>query len=305
MDLLSAMRSFRRIVELGSFSRASEDLSLSPAGLSKQIRLLEEHLGTVLLHRTTRRMSLTDPGSLYFAECCRILDQLEDLERNISESATAISGRLRVNVPISFGLLVVSPLLPDFIAAHPELKIDLVLSDQLLDVVGAGFDISIRIRPELQDSSLVARRLADAEQIICASPAYLARRGTPTLTEELHQHDCLIYSLSDNPATWRLTGPGGGTAVTVEPRISANNSLILRDLLVAGAGIGSLPSFVANPSLRSGALVRILRDHRLPTRHVYAVYPTSRHLLRKVRVFVDYLAEAFAREPCGSFAPGE
>ncbi len=305
MDLLSAMRSFRRVVELGSFSRASEDLSLSPAGLSKQIRMLEEHLGTVLLHRTTRRMSLTEPGSLYFTECCRILDQLEELECNLSERATAISGRLRVNVPISFGLLVVSPLLPNFIAAHPELKVDLILSDQLLDVVGAGFDISIRIRPELQDSSLVARRLANAEQIICASPAYLARRGTPALADDLHQHDCLIYSLSDNPATWRLTGPGGGAAITIEPRISANNSLMLRDLLVAGVGIGSLPTFVANPSLRSGALVRILEEQRLPTRHVYAVYPTSRHLLRKVRVFVDYLAEAFTREPCASFTPGE
>ncbi len=291
------MRSFRRVVELGSFSRASEDLSLSPAGLSKQIRLLEEHLGTVLLHRTTRRMSLTETGSLYFSECCRILDQLQELERNVSNSATALSGRIRVNAPVSFGLMVLSPLLPNFMAAHPELKVDLVLSDQLLDIIGAGFDILIRVRPELQDSSLVARRLADVDQLICASPAYLARRGTPKAAEDLNQHDCLIYSLSDSPATWRLTGPGGGTPVTVESRISANNSLILRDLLVAGVGIGSLPSFVAGPSLRSGELVRVLGDHRLPTRHVYAVYPTSRHLLRKVRVFVDHLAEALAGVP--------
>ena len=192
MDLLSTMRSFRRVVELGSFSRASEDLSLSPAGLSKQIRLLEEHLGTVLLHRTTRRMSQTETGSLYFSECCRILDQLQELERNVSDSATALSGRIRVNAPVSFGLMVLSPLLPNFMAAHPELKVDLVLSDQLLDIVGAGFDISIRVRPELQDSSLVARRLADVDQLICASPAYLARRGTPKAVDDLNQHDGLI-----------------------------------------------------------------------------------------------------------------
>jgi DNA-binding transcriptional LysR family regulator len=281
MDLLAAMRSFRRVVELGSFSRAAEDLSLSPAGLSKQIRQLEEHLGAVLIQRTTRRMSLTEAGGTYFAECCRLLDGLQELERSVSENATEVTGRLRVNAPVSFGLTVLSPLLPAFLDAYPKLKLDLTLSDQLLDVVGAGFDVSIRVRAELADSSLVARRLADVEQVLCASPAYLERNGTPVTLDDLHQHACLAYSLADQPATWRLDGPEGAVSVAVQARVSANNSLMLRDLLVAGAGVGALPSFLAEPHIERGSLVRVLAEYRFPARHVFAIYPTARHLQRR------------------------
>jgi DNA-binding transcriptional LysR family regulator len=290
MDLLAAMRSFRRVVELGSFSRAAEDLALSPAGLSKQVRQLEEHLGAVLIQRTTRRMSLTETGSRYFAECCRLLDGLHELERSVSETATEVTGRLRVNAPVSFGLTVLSPLLPAFLASHPKLKIDLTLNDQLLDMVGAGFDVSIRVRAELADSSLVARRLADLEQVICASPTYLTERGTPMQMDDLHQHTCLAYTLADSPTLWTLNGPDGPISIAVQARITANNSLMLRDLLVAGAGVGTLPSFLAYPCIERGELVPVLSDYKFPTRHVFAVYPTARHLQRKVRAFVDFLS---------------
>jgi DNA-binding transcriptional LysR family regulator len=300
MDLLAAMRSFRRVVELGSFSRAAEDLALSPAGLSKQVRQLEEHLGAVLIQRTTRRMSLTEAGSTYFAECCRLLDQLQDLERSVSESASEVTGRLRVNAPLSFGLMVLSPLLASFLERHPRLKVDLSLSDQLVDVVGAGFDVSIRVRHELSESSLVARRLANLEQMLCASPAYLRVHGTPANADELHQHTCLAYTLADQPATWTLNGPDGAISVAVQARVSVNNSLMLRDLLVAGVGIGALPSFVAKPCIESGDLVRLLPDHSFPQRHVFAVYPTTRHLQRKVRAFVDFLANALDDELLGA-----
>jgi DNA-binding transcriptional LysR family regulator len=295
MDLLTAMRAFRRVVELGSFSRAAEDLGLSPAGLSKQVRHLEEHLGAVLIQRTTRRMSLTEAGGLYFAECCRLLDGLQELERSVSETATEITGRLRVNAPVSFGLTVLSPRLPAFIAAHPKLKVDLTFSDQILDPVGAGFDVSIRVRAELADSSLVARRLADVEQVICASPAYLKAIGTPVTIDDLHQHTCLAYALADQPTTWKLDGPDGVVSFALQARIVANNSLALRDLLLGGIGIGALPSFLAAPCMARGELVRLLPDYRFPTRHVFAVYPTTRHLQRKVRAFVDFLSEALGR----------
>ncbi len=291
MDRLEAMRSFRRVVELGSFVKASEDLGLSPAGLSKQVKLLEEHLGVVLLHRTTRTMSLSETGSSYFAECCRILDSIDELERGVSDRSAELIGRLRVNAPLSFGLTILSPILPKFVAAHPKLAVDLTLDDRLLDPINAGFDISIRVRADLADSSLVARRISDVSQVICAAPTYLESCGMPTSLDDLRGHACLSYSLADPPGNWRLIGPDGPVSIAVPTRLSANSSIMLRDMLLAGLGIGSLPSFLANPLLESGALIRLLEDYRFPERHVFALYPTGRHLQRKVRSFIDFLAE--------------
>ncbi len=290
MDQLGAMRSFRRVIERGSFSRAADELGLSSAGLGKQIRWLEERLGTVLIQRTTRRMGLTETGRAYYEECCRLLDELDEVERSITADAAHVSGRLRVNAPLSFGLTVLSPILPAFMAIHPDLKIDLTLSDHLLDVVGSGFDVSIRVRSELADSSLIARKLADVEQVICASPTYIEKRGEPLALDDLHRHDCLTYTLADSPGTWHLKGPRGEASIAIPARFSANNSMMLRDMLLAGMGIGALPSFIARPQVDSGALVPVLKDHVFSQRHVYAIYPTSRHLQRKVRVFLDFLA---------------
>ncbi|WP_198411894.1 LysR family transcriptional regulator [Microvirga flavescens] len=284
------MRSFRRVIERASFSRAAEDLGLSSAGLGKQIRWLEERLGAVLIQRTTRRMGLTETGRAYYEECCRLLDELDEVERSIATDARHVSGRLQVNAPLSFGLTVLSPILPDFMAQYPDLKIDLTLSDHLLDVVAAGFDISIRIRSELADSSLIARKLADVEQITCAAPAYLEKRGAPLTLDDLHRHDCLAYTLADNPGAWHVNGPKGEASIAIPARLSANNSIMLRDMIVAGMGIGALPSFIAKPEIDRGALMPVLADHTFPRRHVYAVYPTNRHLQNKVRVFLDFLA---------------
>jgi DNA-binding transcriptional LysR family regulator len=294
MDHLGAMRSFRRAIEKGSFSRAAEELGLSSAGLGKQIRWLEERLGTVLIQRTTRRMGLTETGKAYYEECCRLLDELDEVERGIAEGAKHVAGRLRINAPLSFGLTVLSPIMPHFMAAYPDLKVDLTLSDHLLDMVEAGFDISIRVRSELTSSSLIARRLAEIDQVICASPAYLERRGMPRSLAELHDHDCLAYTLADNPGSWHLRGPDGEISITIPSKLSANNSIMLRDMMLNGMGIGALPSFIAKQFLESGELVPVLPDHTFPQRHVYAVYPTGRHLQRKVRAFLDFLADNLA-----------
>lgn len=295
MGRLEAMRSFRRVVERGSFAKAADDLGLSPAGLSKQIRLLEAHLGIVLLNRTTRSMSLSEAGAIYFRECCRLLDEIDELDENLSSESTSLGGRLKVNAPLSFALTVISPLMPKFLATFPDLNIDFVLDDHLLDMVGAGFDVSIRIRSGLPDSSLVARRLMDIEQFICASPKYLAINGTPTCIGTISQHECLSYSLADYPEHWYLNGPEGEMAIEIPVRISVNNSLLLRDMLTAGLGIGTLPSFLAKPLLANGTLIALLPEYRLPIRHVFAVYPSGRHLTRKVRAFINLLAEAL---PC-------
>lgn len=279
MDTFTLMRSFRRIVELGGLGKAAEDLDLSAAGLSKQLRTLEAHLGTVLLQRTTRRMSLTATGQAYYQRCCELLDQLEQLERSVHEQAQRISGKLRVNAPLSFALSTLSPLLAGFLEAHPDIELDLVMEDRLVEAVGQGFDVSIRLAPALADSSLIARRLASLRQVLCAAPTYLHRHGQPSSLDDLAGHALLHYSLSQQtPAA-----PGQ------DPRVTLNNSLMLREMLVAGLGIGWLPSFLADAALADGRLVQVLPGHE-DTRQVYAVYPTSRHLLPKVRAFVDYLA---------------
>lgn len=293
MDQLNAMRAFRRVVELGGFARAAEDLGVSAAGLSKQIRQLEEHLGAVLLQRTTRRMSLTDAGQTYFSECCRLLDEMERVEQTLRTQAGQVEGRLRVNAPTSFGLAVLSPLLGGFLARHPRLKLDLALDDRVLDVIGTGFDVSLRVRSALEDSSLIARRLGTIQQMLCASPDYLRRRGMPGTPSDLLRHDVLAYALADTPDSWQLQGPEGTTRFALPPaRTVVNNSLMLRDLLCAGLGIGALPSFLAAPAIADGRLQRVLPACGYPARQVYAIYPTTRHLPPKVQAFVDFLAQA-------------
>ncbi|OCP00617.1 MULTISPECIES: LysR family transcriptional regulator [unclassified Ensifer] len=293
MDLLAVMRSFRRVVELQSFNKAAEELGQSNASISKQIRQLEQRLGTVLILRTTRRMSLSENGRGYFAECCRLLDELDHLERTTSGEAGEVNGRLRLNAPLSFGLTVLAPMLARFMTLHPQLKVDMTLDDHVLDVVSEGFDVSIRVRAALTDSSLIARRLGDIEQIICAAPGYLASHGTPTAVSDLKNHDCLTYRLADQPGSWVLEGPNGAASVDLPARFVADNSLMLSEMIQSGIGIGVLPSFIADPLLASGRLLRVLPGHQLAQRGIYVVYPTNRLLLPKVKVFTEFLAAEF------------
>ncbi len=291
MDVLAHMRVFRAVVERDSFSKAALELNQSAAAISKQVRQLEERLGTLLLVRTTRRMSLSDGGRAYYLECCRLLDEIAALEVATRGCAGKVAGRLRVNAPLSFGLKVLSPLLPVFMQRYPEIQPELTLDDRLRDVVGEGYDVSLRIRAALADSTLVARRLGDVEQMICAAPAYLARRGTPQRALDLHGHDCLAYRLADSPGIWQLDGPEGASNIVLPVRFSADSSLLLADMLVAGIGVGALPSFVAAPLLASGALARVLPSHAMARRGVYALTPDGRHVPQKVRAFCDFLAQ--------------
>ncbi|MNF65816.1 HTH-type transcriptional regulator DmlR [compost metagenome] len=292
MDVLLAMRTFRRVVERGSFSLAAVDLGQSTAAVSKQVRHLEERLGSLLLLRTTRRMSLSEAGQAYFSECCHLLDELDALERATQAGASEPSGRLRVNSPLSFGLKVLSPILVTFMQRYPELKVELTLDDRLLDVVSEGFDVSLRIRSHLPNSSLVARRLGEVEQVICAAPAYLQANGTPQSVDDLRGHSCLAYRLAEHPGSWHLQGPQGNSRLELPVRLAVDNSLMLSDMLLAGLGIGALPSFIARPLLDSGQLLQLLPGQSMPRRSIYALYASHRHVSQKVRVFVDYLASA-------------
>ncbi|VEA64137.1 D-malate degradation protein R [Serratia plymuthica] len=293
MDVLLAMRAFRRVVERNSFYKAAEDLAVTPAALSKQIKQLEARLAMVLIARTTRTMSLTEAGQLYYHEACRLLGEFDALEQTVAASVQQVSGTLRINAPLSFGLMVLSPLLPQFMQRYPELQVELTLDDRVLDIVAAGFDISLRIRRHLPDSSLSARSLGEVQQRICAAPAYLAQYGTPKTVAQLQHHQCLAYSLAEKPGHWHFTLGEENLSVAVNPRLTANNSLMLRDMIGAGLGIGSLPSFVADPEIAAGRLVRLFSDFSSEAHQVFAVYPTRRHVQYKVRLFTDFIREAW------------
>ncbi len=289
MDKLAVMNAFCRIVARGSFVRAAEDLGVSPALLSRELKALEESLGCTLIARTTRTMSLTEHGRVYHDEALRILADVDALDARLSEHSGEVRGHLRVNAPHSFGHVVLAPILPAFLAAHPALTLSLSLDDRVVDMIEGGFDLTIRARPELPDSSLVARRLAVIRQGLYAAPAHLAAHGEPLTPQALSDHPAVTYTLADDTLHWPLDGPDGRQLVTPKPRLQVGSSLLLRDMLVAGLGIGSLPDFIAEPELRAGRLARVLPRHALPPRHVYAVTASRRGLDAKALAFLEHL----------------
>lgn len=292
MDKLSVMHAFRRIVERGSFARAADDLGVSPALVSREIKLLEESLGTTLLTRTTRSMSLTEAGQRYYEEAIGILDAVTGLERSIREGAGAVRGHLKVNASSSFGQTVIAPMLPAFLEAYPDLRLTLSMDDRVIDMVEGGFDVSIRIRPTMPDSALVARRIGTIKQRIFAAPAYLEAAGVPRAPGDIAGHRVIGFMLADHLTSWTLHGPTGTITVDLDPPVRVGNSLVLRDLLIAGQGIGTLPDFVSNGPETRGELVRVLPDWELPGRDIFAVTGSRLGMDAKVTIFLDYLRAA-------------
>lgn len=292
MDKLSVMHAFRRIVERGSFARAAEDLGVSPALLSREIRLLEESLGTTLLTRTTRAMSLTDAGRLYYDEASGILDAVAQVETRIRDGAGAVRGHLKVNASSSFGQTVIAPVLPGFLEAYPEIRLTLSLDDRIVDMVEGGFDVSIRIRARMPDSALVARKIGTMRQRIFAAPAYVARAGLPRHPDEIARHRVIGFLLADHLTSWNLTSPSGAVSLDIDPPVRVGNSLVLRDLLIAGQGIGTLPDFVSNAPEARGELVRVLPDWELPAPEIFAVTSSRLGMDAKVTAFLDHLRAA-------------
>ena len=292
MDKLSVMKAFCRIVERGSFTRAAEDLGVSAALLSRDVKLLEQSLGCTLLTRTTRTMSLTGNGQLYYDEARRLLDEMDRMEDRVRAGAGTVAGRLRVNAPHSFGATVLAPILPDFLAENPDLNLTLSLDDRVVDMIEGGFDLSIRVRPELPDSGLIARRIAPVRQALFAAPAYLEAHGTPQSPQDLSAHQTLEFLLSSATGQWELTGPEGTTPIPLHSRHMIGSSLILRDMMIAGMGIGALPDFISNAPEAAGDLTRVLPEHELPPRHVYAVTASRLAADAKTAAFLDFLQTA-------------
>lgn len=298
MDRIGDIGLFLRVLDLGSISAAARSLDLSVAVASQRLQRLERELGVRLLHRTTRRLHATPEGAVLAEQGRALVDDLEALGASLRQAGTGISGTLRVTTSSSFGRLYVSPLLPRFLEQHPGLSVSVNLTDNVLDLVSAGFDLAIRIGA-LDDSTLVARRLAVNRRVLCAAPDYLRRRGTPLTPHDLARHDCLVLVGSQGRQdVWRLgDGQGGEIAVRVRGRIEANTGELLSDAALAGFGIALHSTWHVAGDLRAGRLVQVLPDFLIADTGIYAVMPQRRLVPPRVRAFVDYLAQQYGENP--------
>lgn len=294
MDKFQEMASFVAVVEAGSFVGAAETLGLSKAAVSRHVGELEQRLGTRLLHRTTRRLSLTDDGQLFYARAKEMLAAVDEAESEISSRSGEPSGRLRINAPLSFGVLQLAPLWPRFAQLYPKVSLDIDLSDRVVDLVEEGYDLAVRIT-NLPSSQLVSRQLATTRMICCASPSYLAQHGTPAHPDDLAQQEVISYSYFAARDEWTFTAPDDSTVVVrTHARIHANNGDTCRAAALEHQGIILQPDFIVADDLRRGDLVELLPTWRTLTLGIHAVYPSRKHLPIKTRRLVDFLVEAFA-----------
>jgi DNA-binding transcriptional LysR family regulator len=291
MDKLASLRAFVNVVELRSFAEAGRKLRLSRSAISKYVGELERDLGVQLLNRTTRQASPTETGQAYYERALGVLAELDAADRAATQLQSTPRGLLRVNAPMSFGTIKLGPVIADFMERYPDMQIQLVLTDEQVDPVQEGLDVTLRIA-ELEPSSLIARKLAEIGRVVCASPGYFKKHGKPKQPSDLRQHECLTYGFLSTGNQWKFTGPDG-TDHWIAPKWSlcVNNAEVLRDAAVKGRGVTVLPVFLAEQELKSGALVTVLDDFKPPQLALYAIYPATRHLSMKVRLFIDFLVE--------------
>lgn len=298
MDRVGDLSLFLRVLDLGSLTAAANSLDLSVAVASQRLKRLERELGVRLLHRTTRRLHPTPEGALLAEQGRVLVEDLEALGSDLRQAATQVAGTLKVTMSASFGRQYVSPLLPAFLARYPDLRLSMHLSDQVVDLVSEGFDLAIRIGA-LEDSLLVARRIASNRRVLCASPDYLRRRGCPQRPQDLTMHDCLLlFGSNGRQEVWRLLDPDGSEiAVRVSGRFESNFGELLRDASVAGEGIAIHSLWHIAEDLRAGRLQVVLPGFPLATTAISAVMPQRRLVPPRVRAFVDMLSEAFGETP--------
>ncbi|MEQ1506593.1 MAG: LysR substrate-binding domain-containing protein [Myxococcota bacterium] len=284
MDVFGQMHLFVKVVESSGFTSAARELGVPKSTVSRQVAHLEDRLGVRLLHRTTRALRPTEAGQAYYERCVRILTDLVEAESAVTRAQVIPRGTLRISAPLTFGYLFLGDLVAAFLLEYPEVQLEMSLSDRKVDLIEDGFDLAIRVGV-LDDSSLVARRIGTATQVIAGSPAYFARRGTPQLPTDLAHHDCMIYDGGARATSWRFADD---QTVTVKGPLVSNNGDILRAAAVAGLGLVYTPRFIIGSQLRSGSLVPVLDEHMAPPHGIWAIYPANRHLSAKVRSFVDF-----------------
>ncbi len=297
MDRFEEMRNFVRVVDAGSITRAATLGHTAKSAVSRRLADLETRLGVQLLNRTTRRMTLTDAGHRFYAEASRLLGELAAAEAELGSAEAALSGRIRLAAPGSFGRLHLGAAINDFIAEHPQIRFDIDFNDRRIDLIEEGFDLAIRIT-KIQDSRLVARPLARATMAVAASPAYWARHGRPRRPADLARHQALEYAYRAS-STWRYRAPGSGAngSVRVPGVLTANSGDYLLEAAIAGLGVILQPRFICYQAIRAGLLEPVFPRHEWSDIAVYAVYPQTRSLPRRLRAFIDFLAARWGDHP--------
>lgn len=293
MDRALEMQVFCTVVDKGSFVGAAEPLEMSKAAISRYVSGLEERLGVRLLHRTTRKLSLTEEGRQFYHQAREVLTLMDQAEEAVSSSAPEPTGVLRINAPVSFGVLHLAPIWAGFMKAYPNVELDISLNDRLVDLVEEGFDAAVRIA-RMESSSLVGRRLASTRMCLCASPDYLASHPEINTLADLENHGVIAYTNFASGNEWLFEGPHGTETVRTRSIVRCNNGDTCHSIALAGGGIALQPSFMVAEDLRKGDLVEILPAYRSVELGIYVVYPSRKHLATKVRVLINFLAERFA-----------
>jgi DNA-binding transcriptional LysR family regulator len=292
MDRFQEMAVFAAVVDAGSFVGASEELDISKAVVSRLVAELENRLGVRLLHRTTRKLSMTEEGQTFYARCKSLLADVEEAEAEVMTQTGQARGVLKLNVPVTFGILNLAPLWGDFLSQNPAVTLDVTLSDRVVDLVEEGYDLAVRIG-RLSSSSLVSRQLSSSRLVLCASPAYLLRQTKPTHPSHLTTHSIIAYSLLSIGDHWEFTGPKGMVKVKVTPRMKTNSGDTCLRAALDGHGIILQPSFIVNQYLESEQLVEILPSYKSIEFGIYAVYASRHNVSPKIRILIDYLVRAF------------
>ncbi|MEM8788421.1 MAG: LysR family transcriptional regulator [Pseudomonadota bacterium] len=295
MELSSQMILFARVVEQGSFSAAARVMRHSPSAVSKQIAALEDRLGVRLVTRTQQGIALTQEGRVFYDRCADIASTVTETETLLESMATHPRGVLRVNATVAFGKAQIMPLLPQFLARYPDISVALELTDRAMDIFAEDTDVGIRFSEQIDNTSVIARKLATNRRVICAAPSYLAAHGTPERPQDLAAHNCLRLSTVEKWNEWRFGEGAGARSVPVTGNFEANSADAVYHAALAGLGIARLSTYLVHQDIATGRLVRLLPDYIHSASSIYAIYPERRNLAPKIRAFLDFLTEAFAK----------
>jgi DNA-binding transcriptional LysR family regulator len=297
MNEFSQIKTFVTLVECHSISKAAEKMDVAVSAVSRRLKELESNLGVQLIQRTTRKMHLTEAGERFYQRCVHLLEDFDEAKQEAGNTATALSGTLKIATPMSFGVAHLAPAIATFMHLHPQIKIDLDMSDRRIDLVEEGVDLAIRIGT-LEDSSLMARKLASVRHVVCASPDFLNRYGRPEIPQDLSEMPTLCYGNLSQPGTWHYRDKDNHPAnVKVAMRMRATNGDALVEAAVAGLGILCEPSFIVHGAVERGLLTPILTDYQWYAMNIYAVYPQTRHMPARVRAFIEFLTSHFGGTP--------
>jgi DNA-binding transcriptional LysR family regulator len=292
MDKFLEMKVFASVVDEGSFIGASERLEMSKAAVSRYVSELEGRLSVRMLNRTTRRLSMTPEGEVFYNRCKALLELLEDAESELTAKALEAKGTVKINVPVTFGNMHLAPLWGAFMERHPKVQLEVVLSDRVVDLVDEGFDLALRIA-RLPSSTLISRKLASTRMVLCATPGYLKAHGNPQSPADLAAHKIVAYTYLATKDEWEFAGPDGPVNVKTRPAMYSNSGDTCRAVALSHQGVILQPTFLIGDDLKAGTLVELMPQYRSLELGIYAIYPSRKHMLPKARLLIDYLADAF------------